>query len=862
MFCSLLLAAMMLQDDPGIPSPIETLYVVEMSHCDIGFTDTPSTVAEQSYEHLVHALDTADIRPSFRWTIEGAWVLEQFLERASASERARLLGRFADGRFVLSTGYLDPHSGLCSEEMLHRFGYASARAAAAFGADIRTALLDDVPGFTTAMPRVLANSGGEFCLLGANDFVGGKPNIPLGDRPFWWEGRDGSRVLTWLTWGSYAEGYFDWGLLTLSLARIRIEERIREFEAAGYPFDAVLVMRGFDNADTGPGMADLAAQWNATYQNPKIRLATPDEFFEHLLANYGDVFPTYVGDASGMWESAATVTPASAAIVHRAQAALPAIEGLWDWLSTKHGVAYPLERFDDAWRYGLAHNEHSGGGPGWPGLLTQAQIDQQDREHVWIARACAEGTASLAEDATALAGPLVVPTGEEGLVLFNPLGDDFEGVVEIECGSAQPADLALIDAVTGQGVPFRWARADRSALAAHLHVPAHAWARWSFGTGGTTPPYPAESSGTVLTQGTQRLEVDPLDGTVISWSDTGTGTEYLDPAAVHRFAGIERGSNQKTFFGMWSRFDPSASRITVEEPSAVYRTLRVYDKRDNLMRAYRLFDGEARVDVELRLRRDSLPFVPYDQHSHHYGVALSANLPTPTRLELDSPDGWLEPGPESLPGAGLGHFGAPTGARLIASDGSWLSVSSLDSVLVDAGEMNGNALAAIETDEAALTWKLIRHASLSELQGGALAPWKGEIGLPDERPYRFVVRYGDGSQPPPSRERLRHDLAPPLAAWVLQGAGSASMPASGHLIGIQGPAELIAWKRAQNGTGSVVRLRAGAGGGTAVLTPTTPPSAAHLANLVEAAGSALPITGGSVSVPLTPNGVTTVLLLD
>ena len=853
--------ALLLQGDPGIPSSIEKVFVVEMTHQDIGFTAPPSEVAQDCHDQIVDALDLADSWQDFRWTIECSWQLEQFHLRSVASERNRLRQRFQQGRFVLGAAYVSPHSGMFGEELLNRIVFPSARMAIPYGARFDTALLDDVPGFTRAMPRALSQAGVKYLLLGANSFIGGKPDIPLAHRPFWWESPGGDRVLTWLTYGSYAEGYGDWGLMNLNSAYNKLSQRLPEFEAAGYPYDAVLVMRGFDNLGPNWGMTWLARQWNQRYQNPEIIVATPAEFFEHLETKYGDVFPVYHGAASGMWGSIAQMTPATHALVRRAQAALPGVETLQ---AVAHGTSpeYPAEKIWNAWTRALAFLEHSGGGPGSPGMLTKPQVELQNEEFAALAVACSDGVIALKKSALALLAPEKVPLGETGIVVLNPSSDPFEGVLEVDCGGPQPADLRLVDPSGGPDPEFRWTRPDRSALAFKMDVPAIGWRRWMLSTGGSAPPPPVWTLGTVLETGPWRLELDPGLGTGVSLVDQVSGFDWLDPAAPHVFGGFESGTNLETFLGIWSGLNPSPVTVQVEEPSQVFRCARVLDRRGRLIRFYRLHEEEARLDFAAVPRISALPFTPVEDNSRHYSVSFPVRLTLPTTLEVDGPGGWYTPGADSFPGAGLGHFNHSTGARLVDAEGRWISASCLDTAVVDLGEVNGSALPSVENDETALTLKLVRHVSETEIQGGAHIPLVAEPGLPDAFPQEIRLRFGGPGSPLPGRGLLAHDLAPPLATLVAGGTGPPSGSASGTFFSLSGPATLVAFKRAERGGACVLRLRGEEPGGDVTLSLPWTPSQAWTSDLLEGPVNALASSGGVVTIPATPGATLTVLLVD
>jgi hypothetical protein len=180
--------------------------------------------------------------------------------------------------------------------------------------------------------------------------------------------------------------------------------------------------------------------------------------------------------------------------------------------------------------------------------------------------------------------------------------------------------------------------------------------------------------------------------------------------------------------------------------------------------------------------------------------------------------------------------------------------------MLDLGEMDESALAAVETDENTLGWKLIRHADLAEVQGGDHVPIEAEPGMPDDTHYWFIVRFGEAGAPSPDRQVMRRDVAPPLAIWLDSGSGPPATPASASFLSLQGPAELIAMKRSEADDGLILRLRAGAAGGTATITPVAVPGSAWQTDLVEQPVSPLAIDAGAIDVPLVADGVVTVLL--
>ncbi len=851
---------------------IETLYVIEFCHADVGFDAAPHVMEQRNHDRTIAALDLMDQRSDFKWTIETTYQLDCFLERASTADIQRLKQRLSEGRMDFGANYTNLHSGNCGEEQFQRLALEARRAGEFLQHRPTAAFLNDVPGFTWAMPRVLADSSVPYAVLGPNNSFGGKPDIPLADRPFWWQGRDGSRTLTWISYGSYPEGFLDWGLTSLANANVQVPARIAEYEAAGYPYDAVMVLRAFDDTFPNSGMASLAVQWNNSHTSPKIKLATVDEFFEHIQSKYGDVYPTYSGDASGNWDDVTAVTPATTAMVRRARASLTEVEALCMQARLEIQRKYPDNPIRNAWKKSLVFDEHSGGGTGWPGHLTENEVNDENEDFVRIATSCRGLTARERDEVLADFAPQLVPIGEAGLVFFNPLGHARTAVFDVDCGAPQPADLRLIDPAGGPDPIFRWLDSNRTTLAVEVDLPAHGWKRFQIGSGGTTPAPPTWSAGNQFTVGAMQLTLDPSTGVATSLIDAMTGEQWIDAASDYDFFGIEAGMHLEVFFSQAEKENPAPVTIEMESSAELFRRARVYDPAGDLLREYRLHHTGSgrpeltpRLDMTALIADSKLPHVIYDDHSRHYGVTFPATLTAPTTLTVNGPDGFYQPGIDNLPEATQSHFGCATGGILHGANGRWLSVTSLDAPTLELGEMTGAPATIIESDETALGFKLTRHHDQGMVKGGAIVDFDVEPGLPDITEFEFIARFGNSTDATPTRAALQHDMAEPLYAWVTQGMGSSSggvaIPPQKSYLDLTGPADVTAIKLSETGDRIVVRLRAHPSGGNIQLTLPQTVRRIQRANLVEQPQSTLATHTSQLNLPANANEVFTLLIL-
>ena len=62
---------------------IKTIYVVPSSHWDLGFLAPPEEILPRLKPHIDEVIANAKADPEFRWTIESAWQVREWLSRTS-----------------------------------------------------------------------------------------------------------------------------------------------------------------------------------------------------------------------------------------------------------------------------------------------------------------------------------------------------------------------------------------------------------------------------------------------------------------------------------------------------------------------------------------------------------------------------------------------------------------------------------------------------------------------------------------------------------------------------------------------------------------------------------------------------------
>jgi hypothetical protein len=176
---------------------IETLYVANHTHTDIGFTDHQDVCFRQHAEFVTQAMDVIEATAGypeearFRWTCEVTGPLERYLANGDAD---RFRHHNASGAMdVAAMQYnLTPLLGV---EQMVRSLMPVRRLRERYGLTIRSAMQDDVNGISWLFADLLPAIGVQTLTLAINQMRGRAPKPLPG--AFWWEGPAGGKLLCW-----------------------------------------------------------------------------------------------------------------------------------------------------------------------------------------------------------------------------------------------------------------------------------------------------------------------------------------------------------------------------------------------------------------------------------------------------------------------------------------------------------------------------------------------------------------------------------------------------------------------------------------------------------------------------------------
>ncbi|MFN7964917.1 MAG: hypothetical protein U0V87_04405 [Acidobacteriota bacterium] len=852
----------------GVPSSITKIYLVEWSHLDVGFTEPPDTIETFAKTHLDEVLLNLAADPDYRWTIESAWWLDRWWERSTEPQRQNMLSWLRSGRLKLTAGYTNLHTTVAGHEELTRNLYYASRFARQNQIPLRTWITDDVPGSTFALPELLKRSGVEFFVGGMNTPFGGAVREPNhATRPFYWQGPDGSKTLSWITFDAYAEA-FNWGFSffdTLADTWRNTGREIQKQEEAGYPYPEIMLFRAFDNHYQGFKTRDLVDQWNSTYQTPVFVLSTVEEFMDHMKSTYGaNSFPTYSGDFGAAWSGSHAAEQNTTTMVRQSHRDGRAAEAMLAAAWAAGGDPVPQTDVDFMYRRQLEVDEHSGAG-GWPGYFTPEEMDRNNRIHLgWAADA-----RNKAVELAAMGDQRItanVPAQGDAIVAINPLGRARDGWVRKQLPAAlYGSSFKVIDRTTGSELPYQRFSATSEILFRATALPAVGYRVYDLVAG-----TPSASSSGILTVAGNTLEndfytltVDPLDGSVASLIEKATGRQLIDPAAGYRFNRMANNVTNDINASNNPIEQPVASAtVTIEASGSQMVGLKVTRTgTPHTQTLYRLYRGEDRVEIVNTFDKGQTPYVSNATGTRAYFVTLPFDVAN-FELRTETTTRFLDARRDGFPRDNTFDWHNTEHSIHFWDSGGGISYAcdTVNSHYFEKLKALGGT--TLSVSKGMLLPRLFDRTDEYQFADNSIGPYQMEPDAPTVFSYTHHFRATPANWDPVAASRFGFEaLNAPRA--VLLAARSGSLPSDkASFVSIDAPSVLLyTVKAADDGDGLILRMTELTGATNTVAhlsSDLLPFSSALKTEQDEEGGTALTVSGGVVDVPIGPYETATV----
>ena len=504
------IAGSMPDQDVAKPSGgVKQIIVVCKTHFDIGYSHrVKDVVAYYRTTMIDRALDVMEQakelppKQRFVWTSPG-WVMQKVVEdwEGQTGERRQKLDTAMRSRqFVTHALPFSIEAELVEPEEFAR-GYIFADAVSRrYGLPLaESAKTTDVPSQSPSLATGLAHGGVKFMHIGCN-----WPSGYVHDMPplFWWQGPDGSRVLTiystlygtsnaFWPWGGKDDRYIGHNLLPPS----------------NWPYKtwvAIIVTGDNSGPPRADGVKSIFAEATEKLPGVDVRMGTMEEFADAVLAEKPDL-PVVRGETPDTWIHGCMCDPGGMRLARNNRPLISAAEVLNTQLrSWGLPLEDPIEEIAKAYEQSLLYSEHTWGKADAVNVYGEEfrklpESKYKDLEASWedktdyIRDATKITTCVLGRDLGALAR--AVDRNGPRVVVYNPLPWPRSGVVDLDS---------------------RTFFADE--------VPA---------CGYKTFPVPAESESTTSTDSALENEffevrLDPARGSIASLRDKRTGRQWVD----------------------------------------------------------------------------------------------------------------------------------------------------------------------------------------------------------------------------------------------------------------------------------------------------------------------------------------------
>ncbi len=868
-------SSFMLLSPGGTASVLKTLspprhwsiYLFHHSHTDIGYTELQTRIFKNHLEYLddvVKYCRETDAYPEdakFRWNIEISWALQNYLQHRPESQAKELLDLVRQGRVEVGAWYLQLSDAFAHEELIRAVDFA-AEAGKKFGLPVRSAMNNDVTGWSWASPQVLSRAGVRYFATGINET---RSRAPL-RRPnaFYWESPDGSRILHW-NGEHYLFANYELRIHEgEEKSRPKVDAYLSSLEARGdYPYDLIAFNVSAwvtDNCPPGRKLSDIVRDWNDRWAFPKLRLAVMRDFFEAFEGKYGAQIPIYKLGWPDYWTDGIASTAFETGINRLAHNELLTAEKAGVIArALDGGVTYPGAELREGQELSMFFDEHTWG--------AYNSIDNPDSELArgqWALKsAFAYGAREIAQtlikkNLGALAG-CQAPPKEPAFIVFNPLSWERTDVVRLTLPEnlvEKKGRFRLTDRRTGREEPFELLD-DRTILFLARDVPSLGYAVYETGPVPTARTVPAAGTVPILENEFYRITADSVTGGIKSLFDKVQRAELADTASAYTLnqyiyenpEGGRKAVDDMAKRAVFKRRSPTSAKISAGMNGPVARSIKITTEAPGcrtIETEIFLYDGINRVDITNRLDKEDTRVPEAVYFAFPFKVDKGGFI-------FEIADGMMRPETDQLPGTTRDWLTAQHWVE--AANGEHAVVwSPVEAPLIEFGDINtGKWLKKLEIPNTTVFSYAMNNYWMTNFkasQGGAVT-------------FRYAITSRAGGSDPVRSSRFGWEVHTPLqAAWVPAEANGKETAAGRSFLAAGSPNVLVqAVKAAEDGNGLIVRLRELAGRNTdARLRSVFLKGAgvkAELADTEWTEGKPVEVADGEVTVPLRAFGIQT-----
>jgi hypothetical protein len=616
--------------------------LVHHAHTDIGYSHIQEDVIKIHVQNIRRALQLIEKTKKypeesrFKWNIESAWAVENFLQEATSSERTEFVKAVKNGQIAISADYANILTGLCTPEEMNWITEYARGLRDKMGVPVNTAMMSDIPGVSWSMVPALAKNGIRYFSNGPNYIEGlpdkgdrvGRTIFEQGNKAFWWKSSPGKdSILFWTCGKGYSSwhgtpqgGVFDRGPEKIAAYMDELAENQYPYSIVQWRYNVVS-----DNGPTDSTISDFVKQWNEKYYSPRLVLANVTEMFERFEKLYGKKIPVESGDFTPYWEDGAYSTAKEEGDVRQLSEKLLLIENI---------AAQKKVSLNKNWLYQARKNivlfhEHT-----WGAWCSISSPDDSFSIHQWVYKK------RFADSAAYFVNKL------ESSVIKNDLGPSHvsvmntlswkrkSGYVEIDCPAG--SNWNAVTDEEGVRLPVQKTSNGKICFIA-TNIPARGEKRYklSFEKDSSTNFRPAVNYVVDSAVGCIRQ----LDAMGTTWANRGQFKGLLEALYV---AGLDPRKFSST----------SVKKMEWIENGSVVKKLRIYcslEECNELIYEVTQFNGEDKIKLSVIIDKKPVR----EKESVH--IAFPFSIPDAT-TRIGVGDSFISPGHGQVPGANKDFF--------------------------------------------------------------------------------------------------------------------------------------------------------------------------------------------------------------
>lgn len=607
-----------------------TVYMVQHSHTDVGFTKSQTEVLTDHIryiDYVVEYCERTENEPEelkFKWLCEATWPVIEYINNRPKEQVERFIKYIKNGQIEI-TGMFFNMSEMIDENSLKTF-LEPIHQLRALDIPVKTAMQNDVNGIAWCLADYMPDLGIHYFSMGQNDHRALRPfECPT---VFKWESPSGKSNYFY-RFDHYRTGN-RWGISDKNATEMApsVFAYLNNLTEKGYPFDAVSIQySGYHFNNSPPSLVPNAVirEWNEKFASPKLRSALFHEFMDYVVERYDAQLPVIWAAYPDWWTDGFGSAARETAVSRTTHADMIATQGLLSIASAK-GKPLPQgihEKIRHIHTNLIFYDEHTFGAAGSisdpRGESSQIQWEQKS-SYAWEAFKNAQ---VMQEIAGGLIQTNMPRDGVPTVTFYNTLNWERSGVVELFINNEiipRNRDFKLVDAI-GNELTTQLLRSNREGshyIAYAENIPPMGYKTYRVITGeGKATPLPQLSIiNKIIENDYYKIAIDTNNGSIESLFDKDLDVEMIDSespwllgAFVYETLNNNRRQLEQYRLTEYTRESLVNVQVRPGHDGALYKSFFIegdcngVEKRSGVKIEVRLFNNEKRVELIYTTRK-------------------------------------------------------------------------------------------------------------------------------------------------------------------------------------------------------------------------------------------------------------------